>query len=176
MIDLATLRALYAANAPPEPVPTTVATTTPPPPPPTQPPPTQPPPPEPTEPPTEPTTPPAEETLFDVLVNDGRFTTLVGLLESINYSELDRRGVYTVFAPTDDAFAAAAADIEGISPEALLAYHVAPGIYPASGLFDGLVVETIHGGDGDDHRRRRGLQGQRRVKRSSAKSSPPATA
>ena len=106
VVDLATLRALYAANAPEPAAPTTVATTSPPPPPPrrhhrrsrhhrrpshrlSR------------------RTPPADETLFDVLVNDGRFTTLIGLLESINYSELDRRGVYTVFAPTDDAFAAA---------------------------------------------------------------------
>ena len=81
----------------------------------------QPPPPEPTEPPRRSRrrhrpTPPADDTLFDVLANDGRFTTLLGLLESVDYSELDRRGVYTVFAPTDDAFAAAAADIGGDQP------------------------------------------------------------
>jgi branched-chain amino acid transport system substrate-binding protein len=171
VVDLATLRALYAANAP-EPAPTTVATTTPPPtqPPPTQPPPTQPPPtpPPPTDPPateppaTEPPTteplPPAGDTLYDVLANDDerRFTTLLQMLTELGYTELDRPGVYTVFAPTNAAFDAA--NIEGIPANELLAYHVAQGIVVDADLLTSSPLEMIHGGsvtitqDGEDLR------------------------
>jgi branched-chain amino acid transport system substrate-binding protein len=145
VVDLATLRALYAANAP-EPAPTTVAPTAPPPtaPPPTQPPPTQPPATDPpaTDPPaTDP--PPAGDTILDVLVAQGDFTTLVGLIQSIDFSELDTSAVFTVFAPTDEAFDDA--DITGISPEDLLAYHVTTPIVPESELLTRSPLRMIHG-------------------------------
>ncbi len=145
VIDLETLRAVYAATTP-APAPTTVPTTSPAPTaPPTQPPPTEPPPTEPA--PT--TTEPAGDTLYDVLVNDeeGRFTTLVDLLRSIDYSELDRTGVYTVFAPTNDAFDPdTLADLQS-SPERaseVLAYHVAEGLFRSNELPPTLTM--IHGG------------------------------
>ena len=42
------------------------------------------------------------------------FTILLGLLASVDYSELDRTGMYTVFAPTDDAFACVRSRVEAI--------------------------------------------------------------
>ena len=56
--------------------------------------------------------PPAEEaemgnTIVDIAVADGRFTTLVAALQAAELVEtLSGEGPFTVFAPTDDAFAA----------------------------------------------------------------------
>ena len=81
--------------------------------------------------------PPAEEaaapgTIVDIAVADGRFTTLVGALQTAGLVEaLQGEGPFTVFAPTDDAFAALpAGTLEGLSVEQLtsiLLYHVVPG-------------------------------------------------
>ncbi len=46
------------------------------------------------------------KTIVDVAINDGRFTTLVTALQAANLVEtLQGEGPFTVFAPTDDAFA-----------------------------------------------------------------------
>ncbi|GAB4455471.1 MAG: hypothetical protein Kow0031_37140 [Anaerolineae bacterium] len=75
-----------------------------------------------------------EQTIVDIAVADGRFTTLVAALQA---SGLDRTlsgpGPFTVFAPTDDAFAALPegtvdallADIPALSD--VLLYHVVSG-------------------------------------------------
>jgi uncharacterized surface protein with fasciclin (FAS1) repeats len=55
------------------------------------------------------TAPPAEteRTVIDVLEDDGRFTTLVGALDAAGLTEvLAGEGLFTLFAPTDAAFAA----------------------------------------------------------------------
>jgi uncharacterized surface protein with fasciclin (FAS1) repeats len=58
--------------------------------------------PEPTPVPTE-----APKTIVDIAVADGRFTTLVAALQAADLVEtLQGDGPFTVFAPTDDAFAA----------------------------------------------------------------------
>ena len=49
----------------------------------------------------------AEESIVEIAVNDGRFTTLVTAMQAAELVEtLEGEGPYTVFAPTDDAFAA----------------------------------------------------------------------
>ncbi len=52
-----------------------------------------------------PTMAPVEKTVFDTLVSDGRFTTLVTAIKAANLTDtLNGAGPFTVFAPTDDAF------------------------------------------------------------------------
>jgi uncharacterized surface protein with fasciclin (FAS1) repeats len=76
----------------------------------------------------------AEESIVEIAVNDGRFTTLVTALQAAELVEtLEGEGPYTVFAPTDDAFAklpagtleSLLADIPTL--QSILLYHVVPG-------------------------------------------------
>ena len=68
-----------------------------------------------TEPPTT-TAPPAPNEIVDVLRGDGRFTTLLSLLDSEGLTPtLSGEGRFTLFAPTDEAFAAVpAADLAAV--------------------------------------------------------------
>ena len=84
----------------------------------------------------------------------GSFTTLASLLETAGLVEtLKGDGPFTVFAPTDDAFAKvpqetmdalAAADPEGALTD-VLTYHVVPGKVMAADVTDGLEVATVQG-------------------------------
>ena len=78
----------------------------------------------------------------------GNLNVLVAAVEAANLTEtLSGDGPFTVFAPTDDAFAAAEIDMADI--EALIAtlnYHVALGKYMASDLAGMPTVATL-GGD-----------------------------
>ncbi len=82
--------------------------------------------------------PPAEEeslgSIVDIAVADGRFTTLVAALQAAGLAEtLAGEGAFTVFAPTDDAFAklpegtveALLEDIPALTD--ILLYHVVSG-------------------------------------------------
>lgn len=73
-------------------------------------------------------------TIVDIAVADGRFTTLVTAVQAAGLAEtLQGEGPFTVFAPTDDAFAALPegtiesllADTSALSD--ILLYHVVPG-------------------------------------------------
>jgi uncharacterized surface protein with fasciclin (FAS1) repeats len=90
--------------------------------------------------------PPSEEemmdlgSIVDVAVADGNFTTLIAAVEAAGLAEtLSGEGPFTVFAPTDDAFAALPQgtvealleDPEGALTDILL-YHVVEGAVPAS--------------------------------------------
>ena len=83
----------------------------------------------------EPTEEPMAEsnTIVDIAVADGRFKTLVAAVEAGLVDTLKSDGPFTVFAPTDDAFAALGDEaIAGLlaDPETLsqiLLYHVVPG-------------------------------------------------
>ena len=93
------------------------------------------------------------KTIVDIAVEDGRFTTLVAALQAAELVEtLQNEGPYTVFAPTDDAFAALP---EGtldtlLLPESrqqltdILLYHVLAGKVMAADVvaLDGQEVET----------------------------------
>ena len=63
-------------------------------------------------------------------------------------------GPFTVFAPTDDAFAAAGIKVEDYDPNdadqiagltAVLLHHVVPGITLSTGLEDGATLTTVGG-------------------------------
>lgn len=115
--------------------------------------------PEPTPEPVEPTPVPTEvmeepNTIVDVAVADGRFTTLVTALQAAGLVEtLQGDGPFTVFAPTDDAFAALPEGaLDGLlaDEEALtnvLLYHVVSGEFLAADVvgLDGQMVETASG-------------------------------
>ena len=94
--------------------------------------------------------------IVDVAVEDGRFTTLVAAVEAAGLAEtLSGEGPFTVFAPTDDAFAALPeGTVEGLleDPEGaltdVLTYHVVAGEFLAEDVveLDGQEVETLNGG------------------------------
>lgn len=99
--------------------------------------------------------PPAATTIVDVAVSNGGFTTLVAALEATGLDDTlsDTSASFTVFAPTDDAFAALGqetidallADPETLS--AILTYHVLPTEVNAEGAIAaaGGTVETVNG-------------------------------
>jgi transforming growth factor-beta-induced protein len=105
------------------------------------------------EPTTAPTEEPASQTIVDIAIADGRFTTLVAAVQAAGLAEtLSGEGPYTVFAPTDEAFAALP---EGtldnlLLPENkrqltdILLYHVVPGKVMASDVagLDGKMADT----------------------------------
>lgn len=95
-----------------------------------------------------------ENTIVDVAVNDGRFTTLVTAVDSTDLVEtLSGPGPFTVFAPTDSAFGAlpegTVADL--LQPENqdqlrnILLYHVANGRVMAADVVEMDSVETAQG-------------------------------
>jgi transforming growth factor-beta-induced protein len=76
----------------------------------------------------------ADSTIVDVAVADGRFTTLAAALEAAGLIEtLQSDGPFTVFAPTDEAFARLpAGTVEALLNDiptltSILLYHVVPG-------------------------------------------------
>jgi uncharacterized surface protein with fasciclin (FAS1) repeats len=96
-------------------------------------------------------------TIVDVAVNNGSFQTLVAAVQAAGLVEtLSGEGPFTVFAPTDDAFAAALESL-GLTAEELLAdtdtltsiltYHVIAGEVPSSDVLtlDGQSVPTVNG-------------------------------
>jgi transforming growth factor-beta-induced protein len=69
--------------------------------------------------------PPALKTIADTAAGDARFSTLVSALGSAGLVEtLEGPGPFTVFAPTNDAFAKLAAVPEGDALKRVLLYHV----------------------------------------------------
>jgi transforming growth factor-beta-induced protein len=109
--------------------------------------------PEPTAVPTEePTEEPQPQTIVDIAVADGRFTTLVAALQAADLAEtLSGEGPFTVFAPTDDAFAklpegtvdALLADIPALTD--ILLYHVVSGEVLAEDVVMLEEAETLLG-------------------------------
>ena len=98
-------------------------------------------------------------TIVDVAASAGTFTTLVAAVEAAGLVEtLSGAGPFTVFAPTDEAFAAAL-DSLGLTAEQLLAdketltsiltYHVIAGEVPSTTVMsmDGQQVATVNGAD-----------------------------
>ncbi|MDH4278046.1 MAG: fasciclin domain-containing protein [Acidimicrobiia bacterium] len=98
-------------------------------------------------------------TIVDVAVANGNFTTLVAAVQAAGLdTTLSGEGPFTVFAPTDDAFAAAL-DSFGLTAEELLAdtatlesiltYHVVAGEVPSSEVvtLDGQSVATVNGAE-----------------------------
>ena len=93
------------------------------------------------------------KSIVDIAVEDGRFTTLVAAVQAAGLAEtLSGEGQFTVFAPTDDAFAALPEgtveslleEPEGALKEILL-YHVAEGVVPAETVVTLESATTIQG-------------------------------
>ena len=95
-------------------------------------------------------------TLIDVAVADGHFKTLAKALTAAGLVDtLKGAGPFTVFAPTDDAFAKLpAGTVDGLLKDipkltAILKYHVLAGKVAAADVMklDGKTATTLNGGD-----------------------------
>ena len=98
--------------------------------------------------------PEATKTIVDIAVEDGRFETLVAALQAADLvSTLLGEGPFTVFAPTDDAFAALPegtvdnllADIPALTN--VLTYHVVAGSVLAEQVAGLSSAKTLQGSD-----------------------------
>jgi transforming growth factor-beta-induced protein len=92
------------------------------------------------------------QTIVDIAVADGRFNTLVAAVTAADLAEtLSSEGPFTVFAPTDDAFAALPegtveallADIPTLTN--ILLYHVVPGSVMAADVVELSYADTAAG-------------------------------
>ncbi|THF66032.1 fasciclin domain-containing protein [Deinococcus sp. Arct2-2] len=92
-------------------------------------------------------------TLYDVIVADDRFSTLRDLLSDAGLTETLMSGEYTIFAPTNEAFAAVDPDTLAViasTPDLLkqvLLYHVVEGIITTDQLASGEVLRTAEGSE-----------------------------
>ncbi len=87
-----------------------------------------------------------DKTIVELVVEDGRFTSLVGALQAADLvGALSGDGPFTVFAPTDDAFEA----LDEIPPldvlTEILLYHVASGRFNTQALLEQEMVMTLQG-------------------------------
>ena len=94
--------------------------------------------------------------IVDTAVAAGQFETLVAAVQAAGLVDtLKGDGPFTVFAPTDAAFAALPeGTVESLLlPEnrdmltSILTYHVVPGKVKAKNLSDGLAAATVNGSD-----------------------------
>ncbi len=90
--------------------------------------------------------------IVDTAVEAGSFTTLVAAVQAAGLVDvLKGDGPFTVFAPTDEAFAALPegtieallGDIPALT--AILTYHVVAGKVMAGDLSDGMMAATVNG-------------------------------
>ncbi len=93
-----------------------------------------------------------EKDIVDTAVAAGNFTTLVSAVQAAGLVEtLKGEGPFTVFAPTDAAFAKIPKDqIEALLANktqltAVLTYHVVPGKVMSTDLKNGMMVKTVQG-------------------------------
>ena len=98
----------------------------------------------------------AEKDIVETAVEAGQFKTLAAALQAAGLVEtLKGAGPFTVFAPTDAAFAALPAGTveELLKPEnkaqltEILTYHVVPGKVMSGDLKDGMKAATVEGAE-----------------------------
>lgn len=98
----------------------------------------------------------ADKDIVDTAVEAGSFNTLAAALTAAGLVEtLKGEGPFTVFAPTDAAFAALPAGTveELLKPEnkdqlvAILTYHVVAGKVMSTDLTEGMTAATVNGKD-----------------------------
>ena len=94
--------------------------------------------------------------IVDTAVGAGSFGTLVAAVQAAGLVEtLKGDGPFTVFAPTDEAFAALPDGTvdDLLKPEnkdklvAILTYHVVPGKVLSTDLSDGMMAKTVEGSE-----------------------------
>ncbi len=94
--------------------------------------------------------------IVDTAVEAGSFETLVAAVQAAGLVEtLKGEGPFTVFAPTDEAFAALPEGTveELLKPEnkeqlvSILTYHVVPGKVMSGDLSDDMAATTVQGSD-----------------------------
>ncbi|MEE4014732.1 fasciclin domain-containing protein [Roseibium sp. FZY0029] len=94
--------------------------------------------------------------IVDTAVDAGSFSTLVAAVQAAGLVDtLKGDGPFTVFAPTDEAFAALPAGTvdDLLKPEnkeklvAILTYHVVPGKVMSTDLSDGMTAKTVEGSE-----------------------------
>lgn len=94
--------------------------------------------------------------IVDIAAGDENFSTLVAAVQAAGLVDtLKGEGPFTVFAPTNDAFAALpAGTVENLlKPEnkdqltAILTYHVVPGKVMSGDLSNGMTATTVQGSD-----------------------------
>ena len=94
--------------------------------------------------------------IVDTAVEAGTFNTLAAALTAAGLVEtLKGEGPFTVFAPTDEAFAKLPAGTvdDLLKPEnkdkltAILTYHVVPGAVMSTDLTEGMKAKTVNGAE-----------------------------
>ena len=90
--------------------------------------------------------------IIDIATGNEDFSTLVAAVTAAGLVEtLQGEGPFTVFAPTDDAFAALPeGTVEALLDDipaltSILTYHVVPGAVMSGDLEDGMMAETVNG-------------------------------
>ncbi len=90
--------------------------------------------------------------LIDTLQEEGTFTTFTRAIKMTEIvATLREPGAYTIFAPTDAAFALMKADqVEGLFEDyynmsKLVKYHIVLGIYRTTALLDMIFLKTMEG-------------------------------
>ena len=113
----------------------------------------------------------AENDIVDTAIDAGQFQTLAAALSAADLVEtLKGPGPFTVFAPTDEAFAKLPVGTieELLKPEnkdrltAILTYHVVSGEVMAADVVKMSEAETVNGKNGEHRRRGRHGHDQRR--------------
>jgi uncharacterized surface protein with fasciclin (FAS1) repeats len=92
--------------------------------------------------------------IVDIAVGAGTFNTLVAAVQAAGLVDtLKGDGPFTVFAPTDDAFAALPeGTVEALLNDIptltqILTYHVVSGAVMSTDLSDGMAATTVNGAD-----------------------------
>ncbi len=90
--------------------------------------------------------------IVDIAAGNEAFSTLVAAVTAAGLVDtLKGEGPFTVFAPTDEAFAALPeGTVEALLEDiptltAILTYHVVPGTVMSTDLADGMMAETVNG-------------------------------
>ena len=96
------------------------------------------------------------EDIIETLAERNQYATILAAVGATELSdELHAAGPYTVFAPNDEAFAAAlpGGDLDDYLMEAseqlrnIVLYHLVPGLYGSDTLTNGAVLPTLQGGE-----------------------------
>lgn len=97
----------------------------------------------------------SNETIAAIATGNKDLSTLVAALKAGDLvTTLEGKGPYTVFAPTNAAFADIQTTVDTLlmpgnkkDLQQVLTYHVVPGIYTAANLKDGQMLKTVEGQD-----------------------------